>query len=261
LYLEHWGFQEKPFENTPDPKFFYSSRMHTEALTRILYALTNNKGCVLLSGEYGCGKTAIVRKVIESLDPGVYEVALINYPIFSPNEFLREVLFQYGIEVKPGTKLELFHRVSAFGYENLQKGKQNVLVIDEAQLIEDAEIFEQMRLLLNLQLEDRGLISIFLVGQPELRERIMAYPQLDQRIGIRYHIHYFGHDDVVGYIRHRLAIAGVKHEIFTPDGYSAVSRTSHGIPRRINNICDLCLLEGASAGVRLIDESIVKNIQ
>lgn len=261
MYLEYWGLREKPFENTPDPRFFYSSKMHTEALNRILYAVTNNKGCVLLSGEYGCGKTALVRKVIEALDPDQYELALINYPIFSSSEFLREVLFQYGADTAPGTKLELFHRVSSFGFENLKKNKQNVLVIDEAQLIEDAEIFEQIRLLLNLQLEDRGLISIFLVGQPELRERVMTYPQLDQRIGVRYHVHYLGHDDVIAYVRHRLRIAGATREIFSPEAYVAITRASQGIPRRINNICDLSLLDASSSQVQVIDESIVKKIQ
>ncbi len=261
MYLEYWGLREKPFENTPDPKFFYSSKMHSEALTRILYALTNGKGCVMLTGEYGCGKTALVRKVIEALDPDTFDLALINYPIFSSSEFLREVLFQFGVEAKPGTRLELFHRASAFGYENVQKGKQNVLVIDEAQLIEDAEIFEQLRLLLNLQLEDKGLVSIFLVGQPELRERVMAYPQLDQRIGIRYHLHYFAYEDMVAYIRHRLAVAGATREYFTPAAYAAIMRASHGVPRRINNICDLCLLDGSDSRCEIIDEAIVKKIQ
>lgn len=228
---------------------------------RVLYSLTNHKGCVLLTGEYGCGKTALVRKVIETLDPDLYELALINYPIFSSNEFLREVLFQYGAEAAAGTKLELFHRVSAFGYQNLEKNKQNVLVIDEAQLIEDSEIFEQIRLLLNLQLEDKGLVSIFLVGQPELRERVMTYPQLDQRIGVRYHIHYFGHDDVVSYIRHRLRIAGEEREIFTSDAYLAITRASHGVPRRINNICDFCLLDRSAMRAESIDETIVNKIQ
>ena len=263
MYLEYWGFQEKPFENTPDPRFFYSSKMHTEALSRILYALSNNKGCALLTGEYGCGKTTLVRKVIEALDPEIYELALINYPIFSSSEFLREVLFQYGADTTSGSKLDLFHRASAFGFDNLKKGKQNVLVIDEAQLIEDPEIFEQIRLLLNLQLEDRGLFSIFLVGQPELRERIMTYPQLDQRIAVRYHVHYFGHDDVVAYIRHRVRIArgGETGELFTDEAYAAVTRTSHGVPRRINNICDLCLLDGMQLNLERIDESIVKKVQ
>jgi type II secretory pathway predicted ATPase ExeA len=261
LYLDYWGFKEKPFENTPDPKFFYSSKMHTEALSRILYAVTNNKGCVLLTGEYGCGKTALVRKVIEALDPDQYELALINYPIFSSSEFLREVLFQYGADAATGSKLDLFHRMSAFGYESLKKGRQNVLVIDEAQLIEDSEIYEQIRLLLNLQLEDKGLVTVFLVGQPELRERIMTYPQLDQRISVRYHIHYFGQEDVTAYIRHRIRIAGGTRDLFTPEAYGLIGRISHGVPRRINNICDLCLLDGSSARVEMIDDAMVKKIQ
>ena len=128
-------------------------------------------------------------------------------------------------------------------------------------MIEDSEIFEQIRLLLNLQLEDKGLISIFLVGQPELRERVMTYPQLDQRIGVRYHIHYFGHDDVIAYIRHRLRIAGTTREMFTPEAYVMITRASHGVPRRINNICDLCLLDGSSVHAEMIDEAIVKKIQ
>src|SRR4030095_10942437 len=98
-----------PFENTPDPKFFYSSKMHTEALGRILYAIKNNKGCALLTGESGCGQTGLVRKVIESLDGDRYELALINSPIFTFNEFLKEVLFQYGQEAQDATRLEYFH--------------------------------------------------------------------------------------------------------------------------------------------------------
>jgi general secretion pathway protein A len=262
LYLEYWGLKEKPFEITPDPKFFYSSKMHSEALSRVVYAITNNKGCALLSGEYGCGKTALVRKVIEALDPEVYELALVNYPIFSADEFLREVLFQYGVDTSGGgTKLEMFHRFSTFGYENLKKNKQNVLIIDEAQLIEDAEIYEQMRLMLNLQLEDKGVFSILLVGQPEVRERVLAYPQLDQRVSIRYHLHYFSHDDVVAYIRHRLRIAGVMRELFSAEAYVAITRASHGVPRRINNICDLCLLDGLASRAQIIDDVSVKRVQ
>ena len=261
MYLEYWGLREKPFENTPDPRFFYSSQMHAEALSRMLYAITNNKGCVLLTGEYGCGKTAIVRKVVESLNNDKYELALLNYPVFSSAEFLSEVLFQYGTESSPGSKLELFHRISSFGFENLKKGKQNILVIDEAQLLEDSDIYEQMRLLLNLQLEDQGLITLFLVGQPELRERIMMYPQLDQRVSVRYHLHYFAQDDVVAYIRHRLRIAGGDGDVFTPNAFTLISKLSHGVPRRINNICDLSLLEGSLSRVQIIDEAIVKKSQ
>jgi general secretion pathway protein A len=261
LYLEYWGLSDKPFENTPDPKFFYSSQMHQEALNRILYGVTNNKGCVLLTGEYGCGKTAMLRKVIESLDPDRFELALLNYPIFSASEFLREVLFQYGADNGAGSKLDLFHRISTFGFDNLKLGKQNLLMIDEAQLIEDADIYEQMRLLLNLQLEDQGLLTLFLVGQPELRERIMMYPQLDQRVGIRYHLHYFSEDDVTGYIRHRMRIAGATRDVFAPEAISMIAKISHGIPRRINNMCDLSLLEGMIMRAQVVDEAIVKRSQ
>jgi general secretion pathway protein A len=118
-----------------------------------------------------------------------------------------------------------------------------------------------MRLMLNLQLEDKGLVTILLVGQPEVRERVMAYPQLDQRIGVRYHLHYFSHDEVVAYIRHRLHVGGVTRELFTPEAYVAVTRASHGIPRRINTTCDLCLLDAAASRAQIIDDVIVQKVQ
>ena len=178
MYLEYWGLKEKPFENTPDPKFLYLSGEHRECLKRMLYAISDHKGCALLTGEYGRGKTVLVRTVVDSLDPNQYDLSLINYPIFAPGEFLREIMLQFGVETTPGSRLELFHQVSQYAFENVKKGKQNLIVIDEAQLIEDAQVFDEIRLLLNVQLEDRFLNTVFIVGQPELRERIMQYPQL-----------------------------------------------------------------------------------
>ncbi|HEY3127853.1 MAG TPA: AAA family ATPase, partial [Acidobacteriota bacterium] len=154
MYLEYWGLKEKPFENTPDPKFLYLSGEHRECLKRLLYAISDHKGCALLTGEYGCGKTVLVRTVVDSLDPKQYDLSLINYPIFAPGEFLREIMHQFGVETTPGSRLELFHRISQYAFENVKKGKQNLIVIDEAQLIEDAQVFDEIRLLLNVQLED-----------------------------------------------------------------------------------------------------------
>ena len=258
MYLKYWGLKEKPFENTPDPKFFFASSIHQDALDRLLYAIHSQKGCALLTGEYGCGKTFLVRKILDGLDEDKYEIALMNYPVFSPNEFLREVLFQQGQEVDRETRLELFHKISAHAFENIKQNRQNLLVIDEAQLIEEPQVFEEIRLLLNLQLEDCFLVNIFLVGQPELRERIMQYPQLDQRISIRYHLHHFNHEEVVGYIRHRLRVAGSARELFTPAAYYLVFKITHGVARRINNLCDLCLLDGSNSGVPVVDEEIIK---
>ena len=121
MYLEYWGLSEKPFENTSDSKFFYGSKCHTEALAHVLDGLSN-KGCGLLVGENGCGKTMLARKVIETLDPAQYEIAYIAYPVFSSKEFLREMMFQFGIDAETGTRREMFDRFTTFGYENLQKG-------------------------------------------------------------------------------------------------------------------------------------------
>ena len=260
MYLEYWGLKEKPFENTPDPKFLYLSGEHRECLKRLLYAISDHKGCALLTGEYGCGKTVLVRTVVDSLDPKQYDLSLINYPIFAPGEFLREIMHQFGVETAPGSRLELFHRISQHAFENVKIGKQNLIVIDEAQLIEDAQVFDEIRLLLNVQLEDRFLNTVFIVGQPELRERIMQYPQLEQRIGVKYHLHRFGDEDTINYMRHRLKIAGATREIFTPESYYLIYKISYGVPRRINNLCDLCLLEGANDGAKTIDESVIKKI-
>jgi len=258
MYLEYWGLTEKPFENTPDPKYLYLSDEHREGLRRLLYAITDRKGCAMLTGEYGCGKTLLVRTIVGNLDSNQYELALINYPIFGPGEFLREIVGQYGGTGKPGSRLESFNQLSELTFDNISKGKQNLIIIDEAQLIEDAHVFEEIRLLLNMQMENRFLTHIFLVGQPELRERILQHPQLDQRIGVKFHLHRFGHEDTIAYIRHRLKVAGVSHELFTPEVYYLIFKISYGVARRINNICDLCLFQGCQSQTKVITEEVIK---
>jgi type II secretory pathway predicted ATPase ExeA len=260
MYLEYWGLREKPFENIADPRFFYRSLMHTEGLRRLQYGLYEQKGCTLLTGEYGSGKTFLVTAVIEALDPAQNNVALINYPVFAPQEFLKEVLFQFGQEGAKGTRLELFQQLSNYAFENLKAGKRNLLLVDEAQLITDPEVFEELRLLLNLQFQGAFLISIFLIGQSELRERIMEYPHLEQRIGIKYHLHQFDQEDTTNYVRHRLKIAGLTQEVFTPEALRLIYKMSHGVARRINNLGDLSLMEGFNAGAKIIDEKITQRI-
>lgn len=258
--MQYWGLEEKPFENTPNPKFLYLSPEHNEGLKRLLYAITDHKGCALLTGEYGCGKTFLLRTVLDRLEAQHYDVALINYPVFAPGEFLREILHQYGIEPGDGTRLDLFHRISEHTFENAQQGRHSLVVIDEAQMIEDPQVFDEIRLLLNIQMKDRFLINIFLVGQPELRERIMEYPQMEQRIAVKYHLRRLSQEEMVAYIRHRLKIAGLTREIFSADAYHLIYKISYGVARRINNLCDLCLLEGASDGAAIITEGIIRRV-
>lgn len=260
MYLEYWGLKQKPFENTPDPRFLYPSREHREGLQKLLYSVSDKKGCALLTGEYGCGKTILLRTIVANLNADRYELALINYPIFTNIEFFKEILYQFGKEKTSDSRLELFRELSNLLFTSVQQGKWNLIIIDEGQLIEDPAVFEELRLLLNLQMEDQFLMTILLVGQPELRERIMEYPQLDQRIAVKVHLHRFDHEDTVRYVEHRLRVAGSEAKIFAPETLYLIYKISYGVPRRINNLCDLCLLEGYNRQSKTVDAEILKHI-
>ena len=260
MFLSYWGLKEKPFENTPDPKFMYYSVKHKEGLLNLLYAVNENKGAALLTGDVGCGKTLIARTLIARLDPQEFEVALITNPRFGEDDFVKEILFQFGLESINGSKIDLLHMFNDFLYNNARTGKNNVLVIDEAQLIIDKLILEEIRLLLNFQLDDRFLLTIILIGQPELKKTVRSMPQLDQRIGIRYHIEHLLFNDTINFINHRLKIAGREEPIFTDNAIRQIYDYSKGIPRKINNICDLCLVMGVARNLKSIDHDVVHEL-
>lgn len=260
MYLKYWNLKEKPFDNTPDRRFLYPSENHRDALQKLLYAISAEKGCAMLSGEYGCGKTVLVRTVVNELDLSNYEIGLINYPFFDRATFLKEVVQQFGRSPAEGSRVEMFRELSQLLYENVLQGKKNLLIIDEAQIIDEPQVFEELRLILNIQLEDRFLINIVLVGQPELREKTMLYPQLDQRIAIKCHLHRFDHENTAGYVLHRLKVAGSERDIFSEEALYLIYKVSNGVPRRINNVADLCLLEGSMRKVDQVDGDIFKYI-
>jgi general secretion pathway protein A len=214
----------------------------------------------MLTGEYGCGKTILIRTVLNRLDPDNYEVALVNYPVFDSEEFLQDIMHQFGCEPVVEGRMELFRALTRFFYEKISEGKKNILVIDEAQLLEGKEVFEELRLLLNMQLEDRFLLTVLLVGQPELREKVMRYPQLDQQIAVKCHLHRFDLEDTVRYVRHRLKVAGSGKKIFDEEALYLIYKLSSGVPRRINNVADMCLLEGFARGVDQIDGLLFEHL-
>ena len=135
MYLEHWGLDELPFENLPDPRFFFPSAEHHEALLRLLYAVKSRKGAAMLTGEIGCGKTILSRTLIQDLCPDQYEVGLIANPSLSPVEFLKEILYQLGAEIQSDSKLDLLHALNSQITNSLNEGKDTVIIIDEAQAI------------------------------------------------------------------------------------------------------------------------------
>lgn len=258
MYKDYWGLKELPFENVPDPRFFYPSAEHQEALLRLFYGVNSRKGAVMLTGEVGCGKTVLSRTLIQDLPPDRYEVAVVANPSLAPIEFLREILYQLGQETTTESKVDLLHALNDQMVQNLNGGKDTVVIIDEAQAIDDPDTLEELRLLLNFQLNDRFLLTLLMIGQPELGDRIARIQQLEQRIAIKYHLGPLKEEDVQSYIQTRLEKAGVTRSIFADEAIEVIYRTSRGIPREINNLCDICLLLGFSSQAEEIDFAVVQ---
>jgi general secretion pathway protein A len=257
MYEDFWGLRTKPFNNVPDPKFYYHSTMHDEAYLRLIYTLKENKGAAMLTGDYGCGKTMLIRLLVAEMTSMNYEIAYINNPRWTADEMWREILYEFGEEPTTENGATASRALGNLLYRNFEQGKNNLVVVDEAQLIRDETVFEELRLLLNFQLDDHFLVNLFLVGQPELRERIMAIPQLEQRLGIKYHLYPLNLEDTKNYIEHRLRVAGLVQAIFTNKAIEEIFKTTMGSPRRINNLCDICLLIGFRKNKKIIDSEIV----
>lgn len=261
MYLEYWKLNEKPFENTPDPRFIYYSPGHEEAYARLKYVIGQKKGAVMLTGEYGAGKTLLARVLVEELlGEGNYDVALIVNPMLSKVDLLREIVFQLKADRVPETKLKILHLLNDILYENYNKKKNTVIIIDEAQAINSKDTFEELRLLLNFQLNDRFLLTLVLIGQPELKKKIDDIPQLKQRIAIAYHLG--GLDDmrVAEYIHHRLKVAGIEKELFRGKAINKIKDYSEGLPRKINNICEIALMQGMFEKRLDIDDELIDKV-
>lgn len=260
MYEDYWGLKKKPFENTPDPHFLYYSSKHEEAFSRMLYAIRERKGAAMLTGEYGSGKTILSRALLEELNNQRYQTVLIFNPRIPPIEYLQEIIYQLGGDDSSDSKTKLLRTLNEILYNNRYQNKSTVIAIDEAQAIESAEIFEELRLLLNFQLDDMFLFTLILLGQPELKEKIEMIPQLRQRLALRYHLRGLDEWETREYVIHRLKVAGSSETIFSDDTYGLIYQASEGIPRRINNICDMCLLAGFGARVERITLEIVEDV-
>ena len=197
MYEEYWGLSEKPFQNTPDPKFLYLSGEHEEALMRLIYVVQEKLGAAMLSGVFGCGKTILAWALLKELGEN-YKSAVVSNPALNSTELLREICYQLGIkESLPYEKTDLMHLIDRILRNNFNDSKDTVIIIDEAHLISDIAVFEELRLLLNLQLKDRFLLTLILIGQPELEEKIINNKQLSQRIAIKYHLDRLNEEDII----------------------------------------------------------------
>jgi len=263
MYENYWGLKEKPFENTPDPHFLYYSSQHEEALSRMLYAIRERKGAAMLTGEYGSGKTLLSRVLITKLndESNKYSISLVVNPAIPPMDLLKEVVYQLGCDVSKGDdKIDIIHKLNEVLYKNLIEAKHSIIIIDEAQAISDETSFEEIRLLLNFQSNERFLLTLLLLGQPELKDKINRIKQLEQRFSLRYHLQNLSFEETAEYISHRCRVAQKEDKIFTDDSCRLIYEFTEGVPRKINNICDLSLLIGFGKGANEIDEPIVKTV-
>ena len=260
MYEAYWELSEPPFDNSPNPKFFYLSPEHEEALVRLVYTVRHRKGCGMLTGEYGCGKTTLSRALIQRLEAERYEIGLLTNPSWNAVDFLREALYQLGVEAREKSKPELLHQLNDVFFRNYREGRDTVLIVDEAQLIEDDAVFEELRLLMNFQMNDRFLVTLLLVGSPELREHVRRLKHLDQRITIRYHLNTLDDTHTAAYVAHRLKMAGRAAPIFTDEAIKLIFDFTRGTPREINNLCDVALLVGYTKRVREIGDKIVAEV-
>lgn len=259
FYEPHWGLRLRPFENVPNPKFYVPSTTHEAAMERMLYGIQARKGIVMLTGEIGSGKTLLSRAMILKLPQARYEIGLVSNPTIPENEFLGEILFQLGLDPR-GTRAEQLRRLNDQLLANYHRAVDTVVIVDEAQTIESDRLFEELRLLSNFQLNDQFLITLVLLGQPELRERIACIPQLAQRVSIQHHIDYLDRTETKNYILARLVAAGGELSIFSPNAISSIYHRTGGVCRLINSLCDLCLYFGCVSGARQIRRSLVEKV-
>jgi general secretion pathway protein A len=244
MYNQFYGFHESPFNITPDPRFLFMSDQHREAYDHVLFGVRERKGFVQLTGEVGAGKTTLCRAVLEELGPG-YVTALVLNPCLTADQLLRTILRELRLPDE-GDRVACLETLNRFLLEQLSAGADVVLLIDEAQDL-SAENLEQVRLLSNLETDQRKLLQIVLIGQPELRDKLNdpTLRQLRQRITVRYHLTPLSRREIERYIGHRLQVAGGNgRPDFTRLAMSAIHRYSGGVPRLINAVCDKALLAG-----------------
>jgi general secretion pathway protein A len=260
MYCDYWQLDQPPFENVANPQVVFYSPNHDEALMRLLYTVKGQKGASMLTGEVGCGKTTISKVFQERLQKANFEVALITNPNLSSVELLQEILYQLRVSTDYTTKVQLIHALNDRVLESLRDGKETIVIIDEAHLIQEKQTYEELRLLLNFQQNNRFLLTLILVGQPELKQLIRKLPQFEQRIPIKYHLNPLNATETIKYVQFRLKKAGAKKNVFTKDAAKKIYEHSGGIPRRINNICDMSLLVGFAKQAPIIDSAIIKKI-
>lgn len=261
MYESFFGLKENPFRMTPDPRYFYPSAKHTDALNHMVYAIQERRGFVVITGEVGSGKTTLSRVLFQQLDRST-KTAIVRNTHLTAKDLMTQTLEELEIPYKPErTKTHLIGLLNEFLIQQLRENNNVVLLIDEAQNLK-ASVLEEVRMLSNLETETQKLIQIILMGQPELKATLWLQRliQLRQRVTLHYHLDALDQFETVAYIAHRLHVAGANSvPIFRSDSLPKIFQHTHGVPRLINALCDHALLTGyvnesSTIGPEIIEE-------
>ena len=260
MYEDYYGLKEPPFTIQPDPDFLYFGRRHSYALSMIMYGIKIKAGFMVISGEIGCGKTTLIRHLLNNLASDIKVGLVYNTHKEIPN-LLEWIMLSLGLPYNGLSNVALFDAFQQYLIEQYGQGKSVLLIIDEAQNL-SASALESLRMLSNINADKNQLLQVMLVGQPELKE-ILIRPELlqfSQRVEVDFHIKPFAVTDVEDYIVHRLKIAGRETPLFTQQACMKIAEMSQGVPRRINILCNLALVYGFSAEAKMIDLALVEEV-
>jgi general secretion pathway protein A len=255
-----WGLREPPFENAPNPRFLWLSPTHSDALVRLTYALRQRRGCAVLTGEPGCGKTLLTRAVVQRLEASHYEIGLLTSPHGGRVDLLRQVLYELGVDTADTTRTELRRTLNDLIVGNLQRGRETLIIVDDAQQVDDPAWFEELSSLLNIQTNERTLVTLLLAGTPELTAAIQRVQHLDRRVSIRCTLRPLSSEQTAQYIRYRLTVAGAETSMFTREAVTLIHQASGGVPRAINDVCDSGLLLARLDGLTSIDGTVMRRV-
>jgi type II secretory pathway predicted ATPase ExeA len=252
MFRQFFGFRDRPFGKTPNPAYLYESPQHREALARLEYAV-EEKELALLTGDIGSGKTTLSRALIDRIGDDRPVVLLIN-PRLTPSQLLLAVAAGLGIEPKH-RRHDLLDQIHSALYELYEEKREPLLMIDEAQLIPHKATFDEIRLLTNFQLDDQNLLSVVLIGQPELERRLdrAPYTALRQRIGMRYALGPMTLEETGAYVDHRIRVAGGATSPFDRSAIEELHRLTGGVPRLINTVATTALLDAFGDDASIVD--------
>lgn len=262
MYQSYWQLDSRPFEHNSDARFYYAADSQRGALLKLRYVLENRRGAAVLAGESGLGKTLLAQRIVSELDDSFAPRVHLVFPQMPADQLLTHLADQLTAQDSPTTATidQSVRRIERLLRTNAEAGKHAVIVIDEAHLLNSRQSLEAIRLLMNFEHDGQSLATFLLTGQTALVLAVRRLPALDERTAVTCVLTRLSADETARYIQHRLTAAGAKRTIFEPSAVQAIYELTHGIPRRVNRLCDLALLVGYGEELRSLEGPHIESI-